>query len=258
MDAKDKKKSDVWAYFEQPVKKNDKMYTKCLLCCNEFAYHGGTSSMRNHLNHRHPSKSKQATNGQVGALAGRQHTLTSMKAWNRSPMTSAVQEKHTRNLALLCALDARPLSLCEGVGFKNFVKGLNPDYKIPTRPTVTRYLHKIYEEAKVDVVKALSGQHVAMTSDIWTSNSLDGYLSVTGHFIDSTWKLQNKNLSTKPFNDRHTGVNIARAILQVATEFQVESIPCLLTDNATNMTVAAREAEIDHAGVYIYPLKFVI
>ena len=234
------------------------MYTKCLLCCNEFAYHGGTSSMRNHLNHRHPSKSKEATNGQVGALAGKHPTLTSMKAWNRSPMTSAIQEKHTRNLALLCAPDARPLSLCEGVSFIKFVKGLNPDYKIPIRPTVTKYLQKIYEEAKVDVVKALGGQHVAMTSDIWTSNSLDGYLLVTGHFIDNTWKLQNKNLSTKPFNDRHGGVNIARAILQVATEFQIESIPCLLTENASNMTVAAREAEIDLAGVYIFALKLLI
>ena len=254
MSEKKDKRSDVWEFFKEPIKKNDKLFTTCMLCNTEMAYHSGTSSMRNHRQRRHPSKSKSS--GQVGALVGRQTTLTS--SWIRKPMSSQVYEKHTKNLALMCAIDARPLSICQGVGFKRFVRDLNPDYQVPSRTTVTKYLHKLYHDAKIDVVQSLKDQSVSITSDIWTSVALDGYLSVTGHYIDNDWVLQNKNLSTKPMNERHSGVNIAAAIKSVATEFGIDSIPCLVTDNASNMSVASREAGVPHSGCFAHTLQLCV
>ena len=83
-----KKNSDVWVYFKEPVKKKDKLDTTCTLCKMDIAYHSGTSNMRNHLNRKHPAKSS----GQIGALVGRQTTLTS--SWIRGPMSSQAYEKN--------------------------------------------------------------------------------------------------------------------------------------------------------------------
>ena len=100
---KDKKTFDVREYFKSPSLKNGKQFTVCMLCNTEIAYHGGTSSMKSHLIRRHPTK--VMSSGQIGALVGKQTSFTS--AWTRTPMSSQIYEKHTRNLALMCALDAR-------------------------------------------------------------------------------------------------------------------------------------------------------
>ena len=39
--------------------------------------------------------------------------------------------------------------------------------------------------------KDLNGQSVAITSDIWTSDAVEAYISITGHYIDEDWNLQN-------------------------------------------------------------------
>ena len=66
----------------------------------------------------------------------------------------------------MCTIDAWPLNICQGVGLKIFVKGLNPEYKVPSRTTVTKYLHKMYLEAKEEVENELKGQPISVTSDI--------------------------------------------------------------------------------------------
>ena len=251
---KDRKTSDMWEYFKSPILKNGKQFTVCMLCNTEIAYHGGTSSMRSNLTRRHPSKAKSS--GQIGVLVGRKTTLTS--AWTRTPMSSQMYEKHTYNLALMCALDARPISICQGVGFKNFVKGLNPEYQVPSRPTVIKYPHKIYAEAKQEVVTQMRNQSVSLTCDICTSTALDGYLGVMGHYIDNIWVMHNENISTKAMSDRHNGVNIARAISDVINDFSIKNIPYLLMDNASNMCVAAREAKVAHAGCFAHSLQLCV
>ena len=274
--SKDKKfKSPVWQYFTEPELKDGKRLTKCQLCNISLGYFGGTTSMRNHLQYKHPSvkisdsgtgesslKPKKSGSGgfrQASALVGKQIPLTDMK-WNRQPMSAAKSDQITRSLALMCALDARPLSIVEGAGFRNFVRTLNPDYNLSGRTTVTKYLHKIYLDAKAEVLDEIKGKPMSLTSDIWTSNALDGYISVTGHFIDDNWALKAKNLSTNVIYERHTGVHIAKAILDVTTDFKVDpkNIACLVTDNAANMHTASLEGEFNHLGCFAHTIQLAV
>ena len=144
-------------------------------------------------------------------------------------------------MALMCALDLRPMSLVEGLGFKNLMYSLNPGYVVPTRNTTAKVLHKIYDDAKEKVISEMKGQPVSLTSDLWTSVANNGYISLTGHFIKD-WTLCSKTLATRIIDERHSGVNIAKAICDIASDFEIESISCLVTDNAANMSVAANEA----------------
>lgn len=79
-----------------------------------------------------------------------------------------------RNLALMCTLEFRPVNIVSGNGFRQFVKSLNPDYQIPCRTTVTKYLNKIYEEVKLPVIDEMKGSVVSLTTDIWTSLATEG------------------------------------------------------------------------------------
>ncbi len=51
--------------------------------------------------------------------------------------------------------------------------------------------------------------YVAFTTDIWTSVAVDGYMTITCHYLDSKWKLCTKVLTTAEMPEHHTGVNIA-------------------------------------------------
>ena len=158
----------------------------------------------------------------------------------------------------MCAIDLKPISIVEGPGFKFFAHSLNPLYKMPCRKTVGKYLEKIYEEEKADLIETLSGHPVALTSDLWTSNALEGYIGLTGHFISKNWELYAKVLATRHVRNRHTGENIAHEIKNLIKEFKIDLCAGLVTDNAANMSVAADKLGLRHVGCFAHTLQLAI
>ena len=65
---------------------------------------------------------------------------------------------------------------------------------------------------------------------------------------DDDWHLCTKNLSTNAMHGCHTDVHIAKALIDVSTDFKIlkENIACVVTDNASNMDSACREGEFEH------------
>ena len=82
------------------------------------------------------------------------------------------------------------------------------EYKVPCRNTIAKYINKIYDDGKSDIIKDMNGLPVSLTSDLWTSTANDGYISLTGHYIDQNWKLCAKTLASRRMEDRHTEKNI--------------------------------------------------
>ena len=68
----------------------------------------------------------------------------------------------------------QPFSIVDDEGFKNFVKFLNPSYKLPDRQTISKInipalYQKILNETKELISKeAISG---CLTTDCWTSRT---------------------------------------------------------------------------------------
>ena len=207
-----------------------------------------TSSMRTHLAFRHPSVS--LTN--PVKYGPKQSTLNFEKS---SGPTVSKSEVLTRKLALMCAVDLKPISIVDGVGFRYFINELNPDFKVPCRRTISKYLHKIYEEEKADLISTITGLDVAFTSDLWTSVAVQGYITVTGHFITKDWNLVSKVLATRVTELRHTGSNIALEISQIKEEFKINVCSALVTDNAGNMVVAAKELSVHHVSCFSHTLQ---
>jgi hypothetical protein len=62
------------------------------------------------------------------------------------------QNEFDRLLIQMIALDAQPFRIVDRPGFQQFVKGLRPEYELPSRSTVTRQFNIEYEK-KVEKVK---------------------------------------------------------------------------------------------------------
>ena len=101
----------------------------------------------------------------------------------------------------------KPISMVECSGFQFFVHSLNPSYHIPCHKTVSKYEHK---EAIIDCMR---GKVISLTSDMCTSAAVQGFITVTGHFIQD-WGLKNIVMATRIMTERHTGVNIGTTINQ--------------------------------------------
>jgi hypothetical protein len=90
-------------------------------------------------------------------------------------------------------INQHPFMIVEEEHFINFVHSLYPLAKLPTADTIKNKIMAYYETEKVkmkDILKDLLGK-VSFTTDCWTSPFAKSFLSLTAHFINKEWKLQN-------------------------------------------------------------------
>ena len=158
----------------------------------------------------------------------------------------------------MCAIDLRPVNIVLGMGFRLFCRNINEDYKVPSATTVQKYIGLEYDNVKEAVIKSLKGQHVSLTTDMWTSAANHGYITLTCHYITEDWQLKNNVLATRELKERHTGVNIAQCIGDLKDEFGLGSVTCIVTDNASNMNVAALESGISRVSCFSHSLQLAI
>ncbi|XP_068577816.1 E3 SUMO-protein ligase ZBED1-like [Cebidichthys violaceus] len=220
----------------------DRTKAICIHCKVEFSYHRSTSSLKYHLNAIHTvdaSKSPSQTNCGGGL---RQTTLDA--ACGRS-IDRQKQDKLTNAIAKWIATNCRPASVVEDVGLRNVLRiATNDDtYEPPSRRTITRRIHELYEKERTTKATALQrAPTVALTGDYWTSLGNQNYLGVTVHYIDEQWELHSHALTVMQTEDRHFAETCAEHFIHVAQQWNVS----LSTDSAINMIAAARHLPFEH------------
>ena len=238
MAEKQEKRSPVWQYFEV-IEDGGKKKAKCNLCHQHVSYSGGsTGTMTNHIKFVHKSLKIESN---VDKLK-KQPPITAFRVPVNTAMTKVKWQKCTEKIAHMCARDLRPISIVEGGGFKDFCQELNPSYDVPGRTTIAKYVSLSYDQLKAELIKTISSQPgVSLTTDHWTSLATEGYITVTGHFIDADWKFNNCVLATRKTTEKHSGVNIHTDLMNVCREFAInaENITSLVSDNASNMVSCA-------------------
>ena len=78
------------------------------------------------------------------------------------------------------------------------------------------------------------------TTDIWTSCANDTYLSLTTHFVDSSWEMISCVLATAPFPEHRIAVNIVEKVKQVTKEYdlEIDRLLAVVHDQCSNMQLA--------------------
>jgi hypothetical protein len=92
----------------------------------------------------------------------------------------------------LCRLIARldlPLSIGESDAFEEYIKiAHNPRFVSVSRQSTSRDFVKYYTDRRSELMESFkSVTSVALTSDIWSGNAKEDYLSVVAHFVSSDW-----------------------------------------------------------------------
>ncbi|XP_076330640.1 E3 SUMO-protein ligase ZBED1-like [Tachypleus tridentatus] len=107
---------------------------------------------------------------------------------------------------------------------------MNSQYHVPSRKTINSYLASAYQECKAEVVEEMSGKTVGIATDLWTNLKMKPFITLTCHFLTA----------------------------DIAAEFGLDAISALVTDNASNMKVAAKEAKLEHIFCFSHSLQLAI
>lgn len=160
----------------------------------------------------------------------------------------------TENLTVMVAKLMLPFSIVEEPEFIEFVHSLDERYHPPSRKylsntAIPQKFNEIKEKVRKDVKEA---KYVSVTSDAWSSATMESYLSLTCHFITPTWKLRSYCLRTIYMDTEHTGENIATMIREILKEYDLymDNVVSITTDSGTNMIKACDTLKITRIPCY--------
>ena len=117
-----------------------------------------------------------------------------------------------------------------------------------------------YEKKKVELISQLRNQDVAFTTDMWSSHSKHGYVTLTYHYINNDWMMRSGVLATRHMPETHTGLHIAKRIDERRYEFGIskEHVAGITRDNAANMGVAVAELGFSDTACFGHTLQLAI
>ncbi|KAJ8380238.1 hypothetical protein SKAU_G00010160 [Synaphobranchus kaupii] len=206
--------------------------------------------MHSHLVRHHPDLASEEK------TAGSQPTIDSVfKA--KLPFASPRAASITKSIAGFICKDLRPYSVVENEGFRRMLTTLEPRYEVPSRRYFTdKAIPALYAETRAKVEDALkSAERVALTCDGWTSRATESYVTITAHFIDN-WELQSYVLQTRVMHESHTGAHMAEVLEKATEEWKLTGKePAVVTDNASNMSVAVEMTGYQHIRCFAHVLN---
>jgi hypothetical protein len=224
-------RSEMWEHFikikdDQGVVKKG----KCKYCSRAIradSYLNGTTAMGRHFNicKRNPHKNNKdpmRTNLKVSQGEGVSTWRYDLEAIRQAFVQMVIE-------------DELPFMFGEKSGFKNFVKVAAPRWTPPSRRTCTRDIVKTYfeEKAKMKLFFKSNCERVCLTTDCWTSQQQDSYMTVTAHFIDKDWQLHKKVISFFKVKG-HKGDDIGKNLQRCLAEWGLEKVMCVTVDNASS------------------------
>ena len=177
----------------------------------------------------------------------------------------------TRLVAKMIATEYLPFNLVESESFRELMKYLEPGYTVPSRNTIVTYIEDLYTQEKTELVETLkSPTSVSLTTDCWTSITLEGYMTVTCHYIGSDWRLQSAVLDTSPVGhldgddgegpQRHTAVALAAQLQRVAEHWDIDKkVTAVCHDNGSNVKNIGRDSlDVEDIGCCAHTLQLAI
>ncbi|KAK0574519.1 hypothetical protein LWI29_024902 [Acer saccharum] len=225
--------SDVWQCFQiVQMRLPDGSIgprAKCKFCPKDYSSsRNGTGHLRRHMLKCMPAHGQVDTTTQTQL---QRHPDGSVTTWQYDP-------EHARNcLALFIAQTDQPINFANNVFFQELITfAFCPQFQPVSRTTTRNDLIRLFGSARDDLNAELHSLNVsvALTSDIWNACSKQDYLCVTGHYLNSDWKLTKRILGFRPMDYAHTAENIFNVILSVLETYEITNrILSITLDNVS-------------------------
>jgi hypothetical protein len=197
-----------------------------------------------------PSKLEQHINAKHKAIANAKRANDAeIKAKQTKLPFATTEDCHTTFLDkyvkwVCCTF--QPISTCEQDTFTEMIQFLSKRNITLTRSAAKERILQQAFDKKEEVKKLTKGQHVAITSDHWTSVANENYCAVTGHFIDCYWDLYAITLKCEKREGTSRAEDIADEIRGSLDDFALRfggpnsQIVAVVSDTAPNMISAGR------------------
>ncbi|KAJ4944601.1 hypothetical protein JOQ06_013144 [Pogonophryne albipinna] len=138
-----------------------------------------------------------------------------------------------------------PIYTVEKPGFINMIKVLDPRYVLPSRKFFSEVtLPQLYNSTRQRVAKELEEvSFYSATTDLWSSRTMQLYMSLTVHFINNYWIRRSVCLQTAYFPEDHTGEIIAQGLKDALNSWNLaeDRLICMTTDSGSNMIKALKD-----------------
>ncbi|KAL5582606.1 hypothetical protein UlMin_015048 [Ulmus minor] len=237
-------KSVVWNDFDR-IKKGDTCVAVCKHCSKKLSGSStsGTSHLRNHLircqrrnSHGLPQLYTGREKKKEGALDQEQKKdvlsivnfrfeQDQMKDDALTYVNNNFDQRRSRfDLARMIILHGYSLGMVEHVGFKVFVRNLQPLFELVNFAKVEADCMEIYakEKQKVsEVLDKLPGK-ISLSADMWASLDNAEYLCLTAHYIDESWQLNKKILNFILVDPSHTEDMHSEAIMSCLMDWDID------------------------------------
>ncbi|XP_067831096.1 E3 SUMO-protein ligase ZBED1-like [Heptranchias perlo] len=244
-------KSKAWDFF----KKLNERCVECSLCRKQLCYHNSTTSLREHLRRKHNlseldlhqyqdggSSSSESMGQEPELKKNKPVTMSELVLHDTKPRSEKRDEMVSDLILGMVFRDLQPMSLVSDEGFKLLLGFLEPSYKMPSSMHLANNLRHKYNLATQQLEHYLhSVQSLTLSTDTWTSQGKQAYLTVVAHFIDCNWHLARCVLKTMPqYNPAPD--NIGELLYSVIGDFGISSkaVSCVVHDSASSLLGSAR------------------
>lgn len=246
-------KSAVWKDFDR-VKRGDACVAVCKHCKKKLSGSStsGTSHLRNHLircrrRTNHDVSQMLATKGKKKEGSITPVTFTYDHDQTKPDISNLITAKYEQNiplkeglvslasgqfdykrsrfdLARMIILHGYPLSMVEHVGFRIFVRKLQPLFELATLDGVVADCKEIYLKEKQKVCELfdnLPGK-ISLSVDTWAAKGDAKYLCLTAHSVDDSWALKKKIISFVQYDPFQTEDVVSEAVMSRLMEWDID------------------------------------
>ncbi|XP_078434697.1 zinc finger BED domain-containing protein RICESLEEPER 2-like [Wolffia australiana] len=216
-----KLRSLVWNDFSKEQREDGSLVAICNHCKKQMAggSRSGTTHLKKHLGKCLLYQRSKRRRGDVGPAQSK---------WGDTELhvgtLSLDQELVEQDLAHMVILHEYPFSIVNHVGFRDFVRDLQPQFKLMPAEVLQESCMKVYEDRRLSLFEELSKLNcrVNVSAEIWSSGWNLEYLHLRCHFVDEDWKLRRKVISFWHV-DSPQDSGIAKLMLDKLTEWNVDS-----------------------------------
>ncbi|KAG6499326.1 hypothetical protein ZIOFF_039090 [Zingiber officinale] len=248
---KKQKRSHVWSeIIEVEDPKGDKYKCKhCQLFLAKMKI-GTTTHLKRHLDHcaKHLESKKKLEDKlkQQQLLLGFESVDTTMPLLLHDG--KFCMERMKEAAASWILMHEHPFTLLEEEGFNMFCRRGMPEWTRISRTTGKKSCFAIYEAEKKKLHSLLKNvTKISLTTDLWKSkNQKIEYMVITGHWIDSSWKLNKRVLNFFNIPPPRGGPQISDTLLKCARTWEIENkIYTVSVDNASANDAAIKYMKED-------------
>ncbi|KAM1256888.1 hypothetical protein EV1_030689 [Malus domestica] len=245
--------SIVWNHFER-VRKAEICYAVCVHCHKKLSgsSNSGTTHLRNHLM-RCLKRSNFDVSQLLSAKRRKKDNIVGIDSINgdeaprkddyiqpgiikfdqdpkKDELVTIASGKfdHDRSrydLARMIILHGYPFTMVDDVGFKVFVKNLQPSFEVVPNNDVEQFCMEIYRKEKHQVYEMLNSLRgrINLSVEMWSSPENVEYLCLTAHYIDEDWKLQKKILNFVTLDSTHTEDLLSEVVIKCLMDWDIDS-----------------------------------